>query len=120
MLFRSEEEFEFTQAYAWNKEGTHVAYYRFDESGVKEFNMTMFDNSHNTDYRYKYPKAGDDNSVVEIHVYDVKTKNNVKADFETGDIYIPRIKWTEDNNTLVVFWMNRHQNQLKLLATDEK
>ena len=113
-----EEEFEFTQAYAWNKEGTHLAYYRFDESGVKEFNMTMFDNSHNSDYRYKYPKAGDDNSVVEIHLYDIKNSKDVKADFETGDIYIPRIKWTEDNNTLVVFWMNRHQNHLKLLATD--
>jgi len=113
-----EEEFEFTQAYAWNKEGTHLAYYRFDESGVKEFNMTMYDNSHNSDYRYKYPKAGDDNSVVEIHLYDVKNSKDVKADFETGDIYIPRIKWTENNNTLVVFWMNRHQNHLKLLATD--
>lgn len=113
-----EEEFEFSQAYAWNKEGTHLAYYRFDESKVKEFNMTFYDNSHNTDYRYKYPKAGDDNSTVEIYIYDVKTGNKAKAETETGDIYIPRIKWTQDNNTLLVFWMNRHQNQLKLLATN--
>lgn len=113
-----EEEFEFTQAYAWNKEGTHLAYYRFDESGVQEFNMTMFDNAHNSDYRYKYPKAGDANSVVEIHIYNVRTNETATADFEKGDVYIPRIKWTEDNTTLVVFWMNRHQNQLKLLATD--
>lgn len=113
-----EEEFEFSQAYAWNKDGTHLAYYRFDESKVKEFNMTFYDNSHNSDYRYKYPKAGDDNSTVEIYVYDVKTGNKVKAETETGDIYIPRIKWTLDNNTLIVFWMNRHQNHLKLLATE--
>jgi dipeptidyl-peptidase-4 len=113
-----EEEFEFSQAYAWNKEGTHLAYYRFDESKVKEFNMTFYDNAHNTDYRYKYPKAGDDNSTVEIYVYEINTGNKVKAETETGDIYIPRIKWTQDNNTLIVFWMNRHQNHLKLLATD--
>jgi len=105
-------------SYAWNKDGTHLAYYRFDESKVKEFNMTFYDNSHNSDYRYKYPKAGDDNSTVEIYVYDVKTGNKVKAETETGDIYIPRIKWTLDNNTLIVFWMNRHQNHLKLLATE--
>jgi len=113
-----EEEFEFSQAYAWNKEGTHLAYYRFDESKVKEFNMTFYDNAHNSDYRYKYPKAGDDNSSVEIYVYDINTGSKVKAETETGDIYIPRIKWTQDNNTLIVFWMNRHQNHLKLLATD--
>lgn len=115
-----EEEFSFTQAYQWSPEGNYLAYYRFDESKVKEFNMTMFDNSHNSDYRYKYPKAGDDNSVVEIYIYDVKQGARVKAQYEQGDIYIPRIKWTRDDNTLVVYWMNRHQNLLKLLATDAR
>jgi len=113
-----EEEFEFSQAYAWNKDGTHLAYYRFDETKVKEFNISFYDNLHNVDYRYKYPKAGDDNSTVEIYVYDARTGTKIKAETEAGDVYIPRIKWTQDNNTLIVFWMNRHQNHLKLLATD--
>jgi len=113
-----EEEFSFTQAYQWSPKGNYIAYYRFDESKVKEYNMTIFDSTHNKDYRYKYPKAGDDNSKVEIHVYDLATGKDVKAQYEQGDIYIPRIKWTQDNNKLVVFWLNRHQNDLKLLATD--
>ncbi|MFM8805995.1 MAG: DPP IV N-terminal domain-containing protein, partial [Sphingomonadales bacterium] len=113
-----EEEFEFSRAYEWSPKGNYIAYYRFDESGVKEFNMTMYDNSHNSDYRYKYPKAGDDNSVVEIYIYDVKNATKAKAQYEAGDIYIPRIKWTTDDRQLVVFWMNRHQNVLKLLSTD--
>lgn len=115
-----EEEFEFTQAYEWSPKGNFLAYYRFDESAVREYNMTMYDNTYNKDYRYKYPKAGEANSVVEIHVYDVAAGRAVKAQYETGDIYIPRIKWTRDDSRLVVFWMNRHQNHLKLLSTDAR
>jgi dipeptidyl-peptidase-4 len=113
-----EEEFEFSRAYEWSPKGNYIAYYRFDESGVKEFNMTLYDNAHNSDYRYKYPKAGDDNSVVEIYIYDVNKDTKAKAQYEKGDIYIPRIKWTTDDRQLVVYWMNRHQNELKLLRTD--
>ena len=113
-----EEEFEFTRAYEWSPKGNFLAYYRFDESQVKEYNMTMYDNAHNKDYRYKYPKAGDGNSSVDIYIYDVTKGTKAKAQYEQGDIYIPRIKWTRDDNTLVVYWMNRHQNDLKLLSTN--
>lgn len=113
-----EEEFEFTQAYDWSPKGDYLAYYRFDESKVQEYNMTMYDNAHNKDYRYKYPKAGDGNSTVDIYIYNVATGDKAKADFEQGDIYIPRVKWSQDNSKLVVYWMNRHQNDLKLLLTD--
>jgi dipeptidyl-peptidase-4 len=113
-----EEEFEFTRAYQWSPNGTYIAYYKFDETNVKEYNMTMYDDRYNKDYRYKYPKAGDENSKVEIYIYNLVTGHTAKAQFEQGDIYIPRIKWTKDDNTLCVFWMNRHQDNLKLLATN--
>lgn len=113
-----EEEFSFSQAYQWSPDGAYLAYYKFDEGPVKEFNMTIFDDKHNKDYRYKYPKAGDSNSVVSIHVYDVANSKTVAAKYEQGDIYIPRIKWTATGNKLVVYWMNRLQNQLKLLLTE--
>jgi len=113
-----EEEFEFSRAFQWSPNGSYLAYYKFDESGVKEFNMTLFDNASNKDYRYKYPKAGEANSKVEIHLYNVATAKDVKAQYDTGDIYIPRIKWTQQDDKLVVYWMNRHQDNLKLLLTD--
>ncbi|HVF81231.1 MAG TPA: S9 family peptidase [Flavisolibacter sp.] len=113
-----EEEFSFSKAFQWSPDGSYLAYYKFDESGVKEFNMTIFDNSHNKDYRYKYPKAGDSNSTVSIHIYDVAKDKTVAAKYEQGDIYIPRIKWTTTGNQLIVYWMNRLQNNLKLLLTD--
>jgi dipeptidyl-peptidase 4 len=113
-----EEEFSFTQAYQWSPKGNYIAYYRFDETNVKEYSFTVFDNTYNKEYRYKYPKAGEENSKVEIHIYDVANNKDVKAEYEQGDIYIPRIKWTLDDNKLVVFWMNRHQDNLKLLLTN--
>ena len=113
-----EEEFSFTQAYQWSPKGNYLAYYRFDESKVKEYQFTQFDNTYNKQYTYKYPKAGEENSKVEIHIYDVANNKDVKAQYEQGDIYIPRIKWTQDDNSLVVFWMNRHQDNLKLLLTN--
>jgi len=113
-----EEEFGFTQAYQWSPDGNYIAYYRFDESNVKEYEFTEFDSSYNKQYSYKYPKAGEANSNVEIHIYSIVSGNDVKAQYEQGDIYIPRIKWTQDDNSLVIYWLNRHQDDLKLLLTN--
>lgn len=113
-----EEEFSFSKAFDWSPNGTYLAYYKFDESGVKEYNMTLYDNTYNKDYRYKYPKVGEENSRVSIHVYNVASGKEVKAQYEEGDIYIPRIKWMQADNKLVVFWLNRLQNHLRLLLTD--
>ncbi len=113
-----EEEFSFTQAYQWSPKGNYLAYYRFDESKVKEYQFTQFDNTYNKQYVYKYPKAGDDNSTVDIFIYNVAKGTKAKAQYVQGDIYIPRIKWTQDDNSLIVFWMNRHQDNLKLLHTN--
>jgi dipeptidyl-peptidase-4 len=47
---------------------------------------------------------------------EVARAKDVKAQYEQGDIYIPRIKWTKEDNNLVVFWMNRHQDDLRTLG----
>lgn len=113
-----EEEFEFTRAFEWSQNGTYIAYYKFDESKVKEYQFTVYDNYYNKQYSYKYPKVGEENSKVEIHIYNVASGTDVKAKYLQGDIYIPRIKWTKQDDKLVVYWMNRHQNDLKLLLTN--
>lgn len=113
-----EEEFEFSRAFDWSPNGTYIAYYKFDETAVKEYTFTVYNDEYNKQYSYKYPKAGDQNSKVSIHIYNVATGAEAKAQYESGDIYIPRIKWTQQDNKLVVFWMNRLQNNLKLLLTD--
>lgn len=111
-----EEEFSFAQAFFWSPDGKKIAFYRFDESEVKEYSMTIFDNLYPTEYKFKYPKPGEKNSVVSIHIYNLGDQSIKTADVgEEKDQYIPRIKWTRDPEILTVFRMNRHQNKLEYL-----
>jgi Dipeptidyl aminopeptidases/acylaminoacyl-peptidases len=113
-----EEEYGFAQAFAWSPDGARLAYYRFDESNVREYNMQKWNKGqlYPDDYRFKYPKAGEANSVVEIWFYDVNAKTKVKAEIGNDkDFYIPRMKWSANANTLALRKMNRLQNQMDLL-----
>ncbi|MCE9538686.1 MAG: S9 family peptidase, partial [Bacteroidetes bacterium] len=112
-----EEEFAFSVAYFWSPDSKKIAYYKFDESKVKEFSFDEFNNKlYPTQYRFKYPKAGEDNSVVTIHVYDLASASDKLMDIgKETDQYIPRVKWTMDENTVSIVRMNRHQNKLDLM-----
>ncbi|MCD4747027.1 MAG: DPP IV N-terminal domain-containing protein, partial [Bacteroidales bacterium] len=114
-----EEEFGFTKAFFWSPDGSKIAFYRFDESNVKEYFLTMYSDLYPEEYKYKYPKAGEDNSVVNIYIYDVNLKTTKQMD--TGkekDQYIPRIKWTKNPDILSILRMNRLQNKLEILLAD--
>ncbi|MGB1075967.1 MAG: S9 family peptidase [Flavobacteriales bacterium] len=112
-----EEEFGKDNGIFWSADGNHLAYYRFDESAVKEFGMPMYGQLYPDPYVFKYPKAGEDNSQVSIQVYHLNSgSNDVIATPEVE--YIPRVKWTPDDNRLLVMTMNRHQNDLKFELAD--
>jgi len=115
-----EEEFAFTKAFHWSPDGRFIAYYEFNEKNVKEFSMTKYEgNLYPTEERFKYPKAGEENSKVNIFVYNLNRETNVRVDIgERDDIYIPRIQWTKDAATLSIQRMNRLQNRLELLFAD--
>ena len=114
-----EEEFAITKGFYWSPNSDRIAYYKFDESKVKEFSMDYYGQLYPKEYKYKYPKAGEDNSKISLHLYDVPTKKTF--DIYTGDesdIYIPRMKWTANNDMLCVLRMNRHQNKLEYCIAD--
>lgn len=116
-----EEEFEFSKAFDWSPDGNYIAYYRFDESKVKEFTISYYEKESDYPriYTYKYPKAGEDNSVVSIHMYDVRNRSVKNADVGTvTDQYIPRIRWTRQAGQLCIYRLNRLQNKLELLLGD--
>lgn len=114
-----EEEFKINRGFYWSPEGNRIAYFKFDESKVKEFSLTYYEGLYPREYKYKYPKAGEENSKVSVYVYDFKTDKNIKINTpDENDIYIPRIKWTNDNNILSYQVLNRHQNKLDLYFAD--
>ncbi len=117
-----EEEFSFSVGFQWAPDGKKIAFYRFDESAVKEFTYTNYNDDVYPEYvTFKYPKVGEENSKVTIHIYDVKKDITTRVNsFVNEDHYIPRIKWTQDPNKLCVFRMNRHQNKLELLLANAK
>jgi len=116
-----EEEFGFTRAFFWSPNGEKIAFYKFDESNVKEFCFLKYGDLYPEEYKYKYPKAGEDNSIVNIFTYNITNEKTVKMDIgEETDQYIPRIKWTKNNEILSIQRMNRLQNKLEILFADPK
>ena len=114
-----EEEFSFNKAFAWSPDSRKIAYYRFDETHVRMFNMTIYGELYPHWYQFKYPKAGEENAVVTIHVYDIH--NGTFSDMDIGeetDQYIPRIKWTQDPSKLAIYRLNRLQNHIEVLVAD--
>lgn len=113
-----EEELGLSEAIEWSPDGTKLAYIRFDESGVREFNLTYFGELYPNESKYKYPKAGESNSIVTLHVYDLKNSKSIVVDIGTNqDVYIPRIKWTP-LGVLSIIRLNRQQNKLDVLFAD--
>jgi dipeptidyl-peptidase-4 len=112
-----EEEFSFNNGMFWSPDSKKLAFYRFDESRVKEFQMTMYNTGlYPQPYSYKYPKAGEENSIVSVHIYDLATATTKLVDTgDETDQYIPRVMWTNDANTLAFLRMNRLQNKEELL-----
>ena len=109
-----EEEFGFVSAFEWSKNSNYLAYLRFNETNVPTFSMDLVGtDKYPTQQVFKYPKAGEKNAEVTLQMYTIGSKKTQKialGDYE----YIPRIKWSNEANTLVVTTLNRHQNNLKL------
>ncbi len=109
-----EEEFGFVRAFEWSGDSKNLAFLRFDESKVKTFSMDMVgEKKYPSQHVFKYPKAGEDNAKVSLHIFSLET--NKTAEITVGEFeYIPRINWTKDDKVLAVRTLNRHQNDLKL------
>ena len=114
-----EEEFGFAQGFFWSPDSKQIAYYTFDESQVPEYDMQEWGGLYPKEYRFKYPKAGEKNSVVSVATYDVASARTVKMDVgPEPDQYIPRVQWTTAANTLSIQRLNRLQNKLEILHAD--
>lgn len=117
-----EEEFAFVRAFDWSADSKKIGFIRFDESKVPEFTMSIFEkNLYPTTETFKYPKAGESNASVSLHIYDVASKSLKDVALPNyKDFYIARLKWTKDANFLSAQILNRHQDNLDLLFIDSR
>lgn len=116
-----EEEFAITRTFEWSPDSRYMAWIRFDERSVPEFTMANYNNELYPEYvTFKYPKVGQTNSTVSVHLYDTEREQSSNVDILTSetDLYIPRIKWMRQHDQLTVYVLNRHQNHLKLIRVD--
>ena len=115
-----EEEFSFAKAFFWSPDSRKIAFQRFDETEVSEFTMTNYRGDLYPEYQtFKYPKVGEKNSVVSVHIYDLESEKTIDVTLsESEELYVPRVKWTKDPNLLFVYTMNRHQSHLQVWGID--
>lgn len=115
-----EEEFAFVRAFDWSADSKKIGFIKFDESQVPEFSMNIFQKElYPKVETFKYPKAGEKNAEVSLHIYDVTLQSIKNVNLSNyADFYIARLKWTNDANTLSAQVLNRHQDNLDLLFID--
>ena len=113
-----EEEFSITKAYSWSPDSKYIAFLKFIEKDVKDFSFDVYGELYPESYKYKYPKAGEDNSIVTAHWVDISKPTKINA-FRLGNYeYIPRIQWSSVSNQLIIQTMNRHQDSLRYHLVD--
>ncbi len=122
-----EEEFSTNCSYDWSADSKMLAYIRYDESNVMNYDMPMYIPTQSkveydpyvAPYSYKYPVAGADNSKVSVHTFDVKSRVNRQMKLEIGnEDYIPRIQFTKDPDMLAIVTLNRHQSVMDIFAAN--
>lgn len=115
-----EEELELSQAFEWSADGKKIAFYKFNEEAVKQWNMKIYDGLYPTNEQFKYPKAGEENAKVEIKLFDISTNITIPVKLNVAYEYLTSIQWTKDANQLAVMSSNRHQNELNINLVNAK
>lgn len=120
------EELDVRDAIWWSPDSTKIAYYRFDESKVKDYYLAMdiLDTQDKLDVE-AYPKAGADNPIVDLYVYDLATKQSKRMDvrFDGGNgadigTYVYEVRWSPDGKELLFNRTNRKQNTMEFCAAN--
>lgn len=107
-----EEEFAITQGFEWSPDSKYLAFMRFDETNVKQFQMALYGQLYPDQYTFKYPKAGEDNSKVTFHIANTETASVKPVNLGEYE-YLPRFQWSPIKNEVFVSTLNRHQSHVK-------
>ena len=127
----NEEEFAFTTAMTFTADSKMICWIKYDETAVREYSIPIYNKDRSavdassptypSSFSYKYPKAGEDNSKVSVWSYDILSKQTRKMDVPIdSDGYVPRIVSTAENDNIIVYTMNRHQDNLCLYSVNTR
>lgn len=125
-----EEEFSTDNSMAWSPDNLTLCFIKYNESQVKSYTFQLYGGACNTkqeykyypgEFTYKYPVAGEKNSKVSVHSYDVETRKVKNIEFKDANIeYIPRIAYGGTPERLIVATLNRAQNKLDIYSVNPK
>ena len=125
-----EEEFTTNNSMTWSPDNMTLCFIKYNEKSVKDYTMQLYKGTCNPkrqyefypgEFKYKYPVAGEVNSVVSVHSYDVETRKIKKVALPDDRIeYIPRIAYGHDATRLIVTTLNREQNRMEIYAVNPK
>jgi len=125
-----EEEFAVTCSMAWAPDNSTLCYVKYNERDVPSYTLPVYSSACKPDeryslypgtYSYKYPVAGEANSRVTLHSYDVETRKVKDIALSDSKIeYIPNIKYVPESAVLIVPTLNRDQNRLEIYSVNPK
>lgn len=124
-----EEEFSLTSAMTWAPDNLNLCYLSFDQSAVPVYTLPLYRGTcdpmeeytlYPGTMSYRYPVAGQPNSTVRLHSYDVETRKTKQIDLPGNPHYIPRIAYGPTPEKLMVSTLNRDQNRFELFVTNPK
>jgi dipeptidyl-peptidase 4 len=110
-----EEEFDLLQAFSWSPDNKYIGYLKFNETQVPSYQIPFYDSIYPTYKTFKYPKAGNVNSIVTANLYNINSKQTIQIPIPIAYEYIPEIRWI-DSLHIALTLLNRHQNNIKILV----
>lgn len=117
-------EFGIEKGFFLSEDGKKLAFYRMDETMVKEYPIVNTDAREAEPTPIRYPMAGMKSHEVTIFVYDSQTGKTVELQtrennsIEEKEAYLTNLTWNPEGTQLYVQKLNRKQNHLKMNAYD--
>lgn len=125
-----QEEFSTTCSMTWSPDNMMLCYLKYDETDVPTYSFPLYEGDcpEMADYElypgtfsYKYPVAGQKNSVVTLHSYNIETRKTIALSLPDKRIeYIPRIMYGPTAEQLIAVGLNREQNRMEVYSVNPK
>lgn len=125
-----EEEFQNVASIAFSPDNTVLCYVKSNESDVQTYTLPLYAGQcdrmdqyalYPGSFSYKYPVAGEKNSKVSVHAYEISNRKTKDIVFPDDKIeYIPRIDFGNTSDKLLVTTLNRDQNRMEIYSVNPR